>query len=232
MNPKNEIKQGDPHTGAFGITGGGKTTAIKRMIKASKRLAVWDVMEDIGQKDKRPFIHPVDRKAMLSAFKSCYRGKPMRIAYQPEKKNRDKLFHDFCRNLMSFQQLYYDAYKKGNHKPELVLDVVIDELDTVYPRHVGFDHPFSELVRRGRHYGIRLIGATQFPTTVNSDFRRNCSISYLFPLGAEGPSFVQSAYKNKQASDLIKTLPNHSAIVLETGAPEPWIYQNPPLKNG
>lgn len=219
-----KFKQGHPHTAVFGITGGGKTTLIKRMIAKCNRLVVWDTMEDIGEQgDDKSRIRPVDHPEMLDAFSRAYKGhRHLRIAYQPDRKRLVPAFDNFCENVMAAQG---DFERHGKE-----LTVVVDELDRVFPRAVPQEHPFSELVRRGRHYGIRLIGATQFPTTVNSDFRRNCSISYLFPLGAEGPTFVASAYKNKQASEKMLTLANHTAVVLETGAPEPWQYENPPLK--
>lgn len=221
----NNFVQGHPHTAVFGITGGGKTTLIKRMIRDSKRLAVWDVMEDIAEPGKgRAAIKPVDGAGMLTAFKRAYSGnRNMRIAYQPPLKNRQQLFEKFCENIIRLQGMHSET------RP-LWLDVVIDEIDSVFPPNTVRDHPFSDLVRRGRHYGVRLIGGTQFPTTVNPDFRRNCAVSYLFPLGSEGKNFVQSNYRNREAAEIMPTLPNHHAVVIETGKHEPWIYQNPPLK--
>ncbi|UTW53960.1 hypothetical protein [Kordiimonas sp. SCSIO 12610] len=213
-----------PHIAAFGGTGGGKTTMIRRMIADSKNLIVWDSMEDIGKRnaDKGEIqaIDILDCETAFSQIKDS--GLGYKLAVVPHMKAKQESFVALCYAIIKLRE----NWKKG----EPWLTFVVDEIDAVYAHNTPADHPFGDIIRRGRHYGVRIIGATQFPTTVKPDFRRNCSIVYLFPLGAEGPSFITSALKNKQAAEMMKTLKKHHAIVLEDGKPEPWIYKNPPIK--
>ncbi|GHU01497.1 hypothetical protein FACS1894186_4320 [Alphaproteobacteria bacterium] len=73
------------------------------------------------------------------------------------------------------------GYAQGQHQAKTTL--VVDELDQSFPSGITQRNPrngFAYLCRRGRHYGINLVGISQRTAQVDVCFRGNLSGAYYF----------------------------------------------------
>jgi len=58
--------------------------------------------------------------------------------------------------------------------------LIFDELDRAMPLHKPLPEPLEDIVRRGRHYGVSLIGCTQRPALVSTEVRALVTHAALF----------------------------------------------------
>lgn len=75
------------------------------------------------------------------------------------------------------------ALQRGYAAHGAQITLAVDELDLSFPSGITQRDPrnwFAYLCRRGRHFGINLIGISQRPTQVDVCFRSNCSAIYWF----------------------------------------------------
>lgn len=77
------------------------------------------------------------------------------------------------------------AYYKTDGGAGSPLTFAVDEMSVCYPLNVRDGHPFTELCNMGRHYGVRLIGATQRPAEIGATFRGNPKATYCFRLESD-----------------------------------------------
>lgn len=146
-----------PVIAIYGRRGTGKTTMIKSLIEKRRRVLVLD--------PKKEYPNPVawsDLSAMLERPE-------FRICYRPIKGSEPAALAKICREL--------EKNRTGR------ITLVIDELHKFDGNKAGEGlAEFSEAVLEGRHADIEIIGATQRPANVSTDFRGNAEISYIFGL--------------------------------------------------
>ncbi|MEO0411832.1 MAG: zonular occludens toxin domain-containing protein [Pseudomonadota bacterium] len=202
----------------FGFRGAGKTTYVKHKTKTETRLFVWDPMEEFGEGDKIKRLSTAD---IVPTLKRA-RTRNIRAAYTPGRGQEASHFATLCEALMAMQQAYKDR-EEGEK-----ITFVVDEADTVYGRTVPNGHPFAELVRRGRHYGIEIIVCTQFPTQIQPDVRRNSLRTVIFPLGDASAMDYVTTFMGKEHREAVRSLQPHNALIYSAG--NVTSYANPPLK--
>lgn len=142
----------------LGGSGSGKSTSLKHLIKTSKppRLLVWDFMREYGEFGQvfigeiLPLVHQVEAK---------HHGK-FACVFQPKgnKKQIAAQFDIFC-------QLAYEA---GD------CVVVVEELKHVTSPSYA-PQPWALISTTGRHKGLRVIGTSQRPASIDKDFLGNCT---------------------------------------------------------
>lgn len=143
----------------MGASGSGKSTFIKRAITKARpaRLLVWDPMREYGE-----FGQVVHGLGELVA-KVAEGGKRNRfnLVFQPcnEEKTRAKQFDVFCGLAMEI----------GN------CAVVVEELKFV-TKPSWAPMRWSAVTMQGRHKGLRVIGASQRPASIDKDFLGNCTV--------------------------------------------------------
>jgi len=142
------MKKADSLIGVFGGRGTGKSFRVKKLIRGEARLIVLDIMAEY----KMGTIINGD----LLALSSLARRKKFRAIFRPDFKHLDVQFHYICRI----------AQAAGN------LLLVIEELNKVTrPGHAPA--AWQDITSRGRHAGVRIIGASQRPAGVDKDFIGN-----------------------------------------------------------
>ena len=161
-----------------GASGYGKSTLAKAMVKAKKRVVIFDPM------DEYHLLRDVSRVTSLTALKAHIvrgGGKQFKVAYHPSGMGDHRLpqaLNHLCDMLMQGQR----PYKEGHSTLQMAL--FVEEASIAAPNHQlgrGGD-AFSYVSRIGRHYGIEVIAVTQRYKEVLKTFRGNCPTQIYFRL--------------------------------------------------
>ena len=132
--------------------GTGKSYRVKSLIKGKPRVLIWDLMQEYSGT-------PVDgdMRKLLAIVKK----KRFSIAYRPNFKTLEQDFDRFCRLAMAVGSMY----------------LIIEELNKVtQPGHAPAS--WQDVTSRGRHRGLKIIGASQRPSSVDKDFISNMTECY------------------------------------------------------
>jgi len=85
--------------------------------------------------------------------------------------------------------LYLEPEATAEQMAQWALDsapctLIYDELDRAMPLNKPLPKPLEDIVRRGRHYGVSLIGCTQRPSLVSTEVRALVTHAALFRITA------------------------------------------------
>lgn len=162
--------------GVFGMTGMGKSTRLKAMLKDRRRVVVFDTQ---GEYAGNGCAALATNAAELRAHLARGWGGSFSVAYQPMPGQEAAALHGLCVFLLACQE----PYKAGADRRPLTF--VVEEMDKSFPVSALPRELFgmTDMCNRGRHYGIEVIAASQFPAQVSSTFRANMSEVYCFRLG-------------------------------------------------
>jgi len=175
--------------GIFGGAGSGKSYKCKLLIKSEKRLIVWDSMDEYSQ-DARCKRIDGDLHAVIQAVKN----KTFRVAYVPKYKDMENQFDMFCRIVRAV----------GNCR------VVVEEMNEV--TKPAYSPPaWKWLCSRGRHRGVKVIGLSQRPASVDKDFIGNANEIYSGRLSYDRDWRSLATKFGKMAAD-IATLKDHDLM--------------------
>lgn len=139
----------------FGKRGSGKSLLAQRMIRDRKRLLVYDT---IGEYTNGVIIE--DLPALKEFWGKVYRGN-FRIIYQPVDPEND--FDTVCRLVYECEDLTF----------------LVEELDR-YSKPLTLSLPFKNIIQRGRHKNIELIGVTQRPHGVDKLLTSQAKQMFIF----------------------------------------------------
>mgnify|MGYP000566087522 CR=1 FL=1 len=175
--------------GVWGRSGSGKSSYVKRLIKARKRLVVFDPLAEYGsalrigtvEHRRRDSLDDV-RKAMLSNWAG------FRVAYVPPAGKETAALSALSKLLFACQQPFKDG-KPGAK----MLTLVVEEMNLSFPVSGGAQKcpGFADICSRGRHYGIEVIGVSQRIAEVATRFRNNCTETVV--LAQKGPRDLDAA---------------------------------------
>ena len=167
-----EFEKDAEHIGIWGRTKSGKSTRARELIKAKKRLLVFDGMDEYGA------LAPVRvesvaglRKAIRAGWK---RGFKIRYCFGDDA-DAVKELDGVARALKQVQQPYKTF--KDNRK----ITFLVEEMAECFPNVRRPASDFGGLCHRGRHFGIELIGVSQRMADVSTVFRGCTSEDYFFP---------------------------------------------------
>ncbi len=139
----------------FGKRGSGKTLLAQRICQDHKRLLIYDT---IGEYINGVIIE--DLPALKDFWGKVYRGN-FRIIYQPVDPEGD--FDTVCRLVYECEDLTF----------------LVEELDR-YSKPLTLSLPFKEIIQRGRHRNIELVGVTQRPHGVDKLLTSQAKEMYIF----------------------------------------------------
>jgi len=156
----------------FGASGSGKTFMLNRLIYNDRRVIGFDPQASMQGRcfeDRASFLRAI-MAARGGGFKLIYRA--------PRGSDREAELAWLANFVLNFQE----GYRRGRGGAPLTF--AIDEMSVCYPNVPGrpSSHPMTEMCNMGRHYGVKLIGATQRPAEIGSTFRGNVSCTYVFRL--------------------------------------------------
>ncbi len=174
--------------GVWGASGSGKSSYVKRHIKARKRLVIFDPLEEYGPELRiRSVTHSARdsldqvRQAMIDDWQG------FRVAYVPPSGKEPAALSALCKLLMAAQQPFKDGKSKAG------ITLVVEEMNMSFPVSGGAQKcpGFADVCSRGRHYGIEVIGVSQRIAEVATRFRSNNDETVV--LRQKGPRDLDAA---------------------------------------
>jgi len=180
--------------GGFGASGSGKSHLVKRLIKSDRRLIVWDPMDEYAAGARCDRIDG-DLRELIDVVRARNRW---RIAFVPDFAALGVQFSLWCRIVRAV----------GN------LRAVVEELNEVTrPAHAPAD--WRWLCSRGRHRGVRIIGVSQRPASVDKDFIGNATELFAFRLPYD-PDWKALAVKFGRDAPKLASLPPRKYLHWQT----------------
>ena len=142
----------------FGKRGSGKSVLAKHLIRNESRLVVFDIMSEYG-----PYgvtFETEDMPCLTAFWRQVFKGS-FRIVYRPVDPKAE------------IDWLAEAVYVLGN------VTFLVEEIDSVCN---PYDMPWAmkQVVQRGRHKNIQLIGVTPAPYGINRDLTRQAKDIFIF----------------------------------------------------
>lgn len=160
--------------GVYGGRGQGKSTHVKKRMGEYSRVIAFDPMDEYGE--VKGFRRVECLADVLKEMKRG-RGEKFKIAYVPHGAADPALaLHELCLFAIRAQA----AYRAGQSDKKLLL--VVEELSKSAPNEklAKGCRGFIEVIDRGRHSGIEVIGTSQRVKSIILDFRSNSSEEIFF----------------------------------------------------
>lgn len=171
------MKKDAGQIGVWGCRGSGKTTRQRELVEGRARIIVLDPMEQFRGFGRRC----TNLKTVLHEIAAGWEsGFKVVIPTGFDKAKCLEFIRHFVPVLFAVQQPYADN-RRGMSEREITL--VIDEADLFFPNksaEADVQAAIDNLCRRGRHYGIETIAASQRLAQVSTTFRGNCTEHYFF----------------------------------------------------
>lgn len=139
----------------FGKRGSGKSVLAKKTIEDRKRLIIFDT---IGEYTDGVII--TDLSQLSDFWKKVYRGN-FRIIYQPVDPEGD--FKSMCRVVYLCEDLTF----------------LVEEI-ALYSKPLTLTREFKEIIQRGRHNRIELIGTSQRPHGIDKLLTSQAKQMFIF----------------------------------------------------
>ena len=161
--------------GIFGASGSGKTTKARELTANLNRIVFIDPLGDFTKTRGVKVIFgdvAAFKKIIVQNF-----SKGFKIVFVPNFGEVEQQLNDICYFLVKLQA----GYLTGLHGAQITL--CVDELDEGFRSGImqrNAKNGFGYLCKRGRHFGINLIGISQRTAQVDVCFRGNLSDLYLF----------------------------------------------------
>lgn len=197
--------------GIYGPSGSGKTHALEYILIRRKRVIVFDPMEEFTGLCDHVVSRIDDIPQIIAANPKGYK-----ICYVPPAapQKQQKALSALSKLLMRVQQQFHQS--KGSKGTAITL--MVDELSDSYPVRGGDEKTpgFTEACKKGRHYGIEIIGAAQRIATVSTSFRGNCPITISFKPQSKVDFVAASEAMMTNIKNLQELNPYHF-LYIETG---------------
>lgn len=161
--------------GIFGASGSGKTTKARELTQHLNRIVFIDPLGDFIQTRGAKVIYG-NMAEFKKTLERSFRG-GFRIVFVANFGEVEQQLNEICYFLVNMQA----GYLAGLHNAQITL--CVDELDEGFRSGImqrNAKNGFGFLCKRGRHYGINLIGISQRTAQVDVCFRGNLSDLYLF----------------------------------------------------
>ena len=189
----------------FGQRGAGKSTLMNQIIKPLERVILFDYLETRAENAKKMgFVKICNIDALISKIKLNY-GIGFKVWYQPpeEQKDQEKALSKLSYALWDMQKR---QLKKTGSVPMITL--AIDEMSLVFPVTKLPDdiRGFNLLLTGGRHYGFNIIGASQRPAQVSTEFRSAAEVKYFLQLSEPRDLDVVGNTAGKETIEKVKNL--------------------------
>lgn len=156
--------------GIYGASGSGKTSKANELLRDVRRLVRFDEFAA----DLRGYV-VTDAPRFRATLAKCWAG-DFRIAVVPRIDREAADLHSVSRTIRDAQL---------RTKGKLPLCLFIDEMSDAYPNQMlaaGLKG-FTEISKKGRHWNVTVIGASQRVADVSTKWRGNTSAFYLFRPG-------------------------------------------------
>lgn len=161
-----------------GCRGSGKTTRQRELIEGRARVIALDPM-DSGF--KRGFKRCTSKAQLIAGIKDGWAsGFKLQVPTGIERSACLAFIAEFVPLLFAVQEPYNTARRDMTGKE---ITLVVDEADLFFPsdrQAPAVQAAIDNITRRGRHYGIETVAATQRLAQVSTTYRGNCTEHYFF----------------------------------------------------
>lgn len=183
----------------LGKTGSGKTTLARQFVKGLPRALIID--NGFCEFPAVQFLNVQDLHDYLDGYGGP--GGNFRASFTPLRRDVPTLFQ-WAREIGNAEEM----------------TLVLEECDR-FPTAESAP-AFEELVQRGRHYGVHLLGLTTHPYAVNIDLRRQATEIYTFRQHEPNDLRWLAAVMTPDALDAVQRLGDYEFIrwTAKTGAIE------------
>jgi len=203
-----------------GPSGGGKSTVMNQIIEPASHLIVFDYLPTRRVTANKMGLTEVDTLKNLSAHIASAYHKGFRLWYRPPPESQTEALHGLSRYLLDLQAV---VDPQGVNVAPLTL--AVDEMSEGFPveKLPNDQRGFYRVCKAGRHYRISVVGATQRPAQVNTEFRGNAEMRFIFgttepvdvraieEMGGRGTPFGRELARKAQA------LPKYHYMCLQGG---------------
>jgi len=200
--------------GISGNSGSGKTHLTQHLTKDSERLIVFDPKKTYKKRAREMSYYVArDMDDLIDVLRDNW-DTGFRVVYEPMAHNRIADLNDICRLLIHLQS----PYMEGMYGQPMTL--VVEEVQTVAPNPLGkAGEQFMYAVSMLREGGVNIIGATNLPQKVATDFRDLLSRQiFMKPAGIRAATVMaDGASGENDLRDAILNLEPRHYIIYEEG---------------
>lgn len=161
-----------------GPSGCGKSTVMNQIIATASHLIVFDYLPTRRVTAAGMGLIEFDTlKGVSDHVAATYLNGGFRIWYRPPPENQTEALHGLSRYLLDLQA---EVDPQGVNVAPITL--AVDEMSEGFPveKLPNDQRGFYRICKAGRHYRITVIGMTQRPAQVNTEFRGNAEMRYIF----------------------------------------------------
>lgn len=163
-----------PRIAIFGRSQSGKSTRARELLESADRVIIYDTLHEYSSpyqvvRSIPELVRSISRHLQIGKYK---------IALQPSANaNHLEQVSLLSRTLFELQE----GFKTGLHALDVWL--LVEEMSVSVPNVRSRENQaFVNLVNMGRHYGVSIIGTSQRPAEVSTNFRGNATDTYIFGL--------------------------------------------------
>lgn len=203
-----------------GPSGYGKSTVMNQIITPATHLIVSDYLPTRRVTAGKMGLKEVDSLDALKTHVAANYAKGFRLWYRPPPESQTDALHKLSRFLLDTQAA---VDPMGVNVAPITL--AVDEMSEGFPveKLPNDQRGFYRVCKAGRHFRISVVGATQRPAQVNTEFRGNAEMRFIFTttegvdvraieeMGGRGTPFGRELARKAQS------LPKYSYLCLQGG---------------
>lgn len=207
--------------GLFGRSQSGKSTIMDRILRGHRRCILFDALPTRAPSAAaQGYTHVTHINDLIAGIQANY-WNGFRYWFQPEDEEDHMVLSlsDVSKFLIDYQNQMIKQYG-ADGTPEVTL--AVDEMADCFP---NYSLPkklngFSRMCRSGRHSRIHLVGATQRPVNVSTNFRGQLEKRFLFNLPEPADLRIvaeMGGFRGRQLAEAVSRLLPLEYIRMENG---------------
>lgn len=198
-----------PKISIFGLPKMGKSSLQNQLAAALDHVIIFDYLVTRRQAAEKMGLMECTSMEQVKAAVAAGYGKAIRIWYRPPMQRQVQALHELSKFIWRIQSPIVEANKVPPR-----IHLFIDEMKTAYPvTNLPEDlKGFDKLCTAGRHYNICVIGSTQRPAQINTEFRGTCDTRYYFRLDEAVDVKAVELSAGKEVAKLVQNLPPYHYI--------------------
>lgn len=196
--------------GVWGGRGSGKSTGVKERTKAEKRVIVID---PIGDYAAAGFTAYKTFRGLYNAIKNNWK-RGFRVVLDVSHSNDpEQELLKLSADLLKIQMPYFE------NKDDRKIVLIVEEMSILSPNvtKARGARAFLKLCNLGRHYGVEIIGVSQRPAEVTTNFRGNCAQHFYYRLSEARDFGAAAQIIGRKNAEMIRSLKTHEFILFENG---------------
>lgn len=201
-------------TGIFGRSGAGKSVLGNQILLTGSHALLFDYLPTRRPWARKHHFTEVTTIEDVKRVMAKTYGRGFRIWFRPQADQYAQM-----EALDRLSKLIFEIQGKrvDQDKPVIHITFAIDELSESYPveKMPRSMQGFTRLCKAGRHYRISLIGQTQRPAQVSTEFRGNLDFRFFLSLRENADLEAVKKMAGKSAADLVAELPVHYYLRLD-----------------